>query len=67
MTTTARPVVTSELRARVASFGLAALITLTLLASVGGMADQQFENALYSQAGSTSAQIAALSAAPRKA
>jgi hypothetical protein len=40
----------SSPREHFAALGLAAMVTLTLLASVGGMADQQYESALVAQA-----------------
>lgn len=37
-------------REHAAALGLAAAVTLALLASVGGVADRQYENALVAQA-----------------
>lgn len=45
MSTTTRPFVASAPRERATAFCLAAVITLTLLASVGGVADRQYEDA----------------------
>jgi len=49
----------SSPREHFAAFGLAAMVTLTLLASVGGMADQQYENALIAQGPASPTLIAA--------
>ena len=48
----------SSPREHFAALSLAAMVTLTLLASVGGMADQQYESALVAQ-GPASTQMAA--------
>ncbi|HEV8688936.1 MAG TPA: hypothetical protein VGQ91_01470 [Ideonella sp.] len=40
----------SSPREHFAALGLAAMVTLSLLASVGGVADQQYESALVAQA-----------------
>lgn len=48
---------TSSPREHLAALSLAAMVTLTLLASVGGVADQQYENALVAQ-GPASTQMA---------
>ncbi|MFO1338589.1 MAG: hypothetical protein U1F53_10180 [Burkholderiaceae bacterium] len=45
MSTTTRPFVASAPRERATAFGLAAVVTLVLLAGMGGMADRQYEDA----------------------
>lgn len=59
MPTTTRPFVASETSARATAFGLAAMVTLALLASVGGVADRQYEAALYAQAADGPTHLAA--------
>jgi hypothetical protein len=59
MSTITRPFVASETSARATAFGLAALVTLTLLASMGGVADRQYEAALVAQADEGPARLAA--------
>ena len=41
---------TASTRQHAAALGLATVVTLALLASVGGMADHQYESALVAQA-----------------
>jgi hypothetical protein len=66
MTTTSRPVARSEFRARATAFGLAVLVTSALLASIGGVADQQFESVLLARATDASSQVATAPAMARK-
>lgn len=50
MTTATAPFVPTAPRERAAAFGLAVVVTLVTLASLGGMADRQYEEALVAQA-----------------
>lgn len=50
MTTRPTHFAIASTRQQAAALGLAAVVTLALLASVGGMADRQYESALVAQA-----------------
>ncbi|WP_374567309.1 hypothetical protein [Ideonella sp.] len=49
----------TETRTRATAWGLAALVTLSLLAGMGGVADQQYEAACVAQNSAASVQVAA--------
>lgn len=49
----------TETRTRAAAFGLAALVTLSLLAGMDGVADRQYETAYIAQISTGSVQVAA--------
>jgi hypothetical protein len=56
----------SSPREHFAALGLAATVTLTLLASVGGVADRQYENALVAPGAALPTLIATHPAAPAR-
>jgi len=58
---------TTETRTRATAFGLAALVTLSLLVGMGGVADQQYEAAYIAQISTGSVQVAAHPALSPKA
>lgn len=63
MTTQSTPsYLATNTRAHATAFGLAALVTLSLLAGMGGVADQQYEAAYVAQISTSSVQVAALQA-----
>jgi hypothetical protein len=68
MTTPSTPAcLTTETRTRATAFGLAALVTLSMLAGMDGVADQQYEAAYVAQISAQSVQVAAHPALPRPA
>lgn len=56
----------TDTRAHAAAFGLAALVTLSLLAGMDGVADRQYEAAYIAQISTGSVQVAAHLALPRQ-
>jgi len=52
-------------RERATAFALAAFVTLTVLASLGDMADRQYDNALLAQAAAPGLVAAAKASQPR--
>ncbi len=66
MTTAPAPFVPTAPRERATAFGLAVLVTLVTLASLGSMADRQYEEALVAQA-APATQMASASAVPPRA
>ncbi len=67
---TTRPTIeypATETRARITAFGLAALVTLSLLAGMDGVADRQYEAAYIAQISTGSVQVAAHPALSPKA
>jgi len=61
-TTQVTPFTTSSAAARSSFFALAAVVTLSLLASVGGLADHQYDSALVAQANSVPTQVVVVTA-----
>jgi hypothetical protein len=57
----------TETRTRATAFGLAALVTLSLLAGMDGVADRQYEAAFVAQISTGSVQVAAHPALSPKA
>lgn len=59
---TASSVAISSLRERAATLGLAAMVTLSVLAGMDGVADQQYEAAFIAQSAVDALQVAAVPA-----
>jgi hypothetical protein len=65
MTTRTNTLTTTAIRERATAIGLAAIVTLTLLAGMGRVANRQYEDAYVAQAAAPALMAAGKVAAPR--